>query len=185
MKENLGKNVCPYWMAYTFDNPLRRFFHNPVKMFSPYIRKGMKVMDLGCGMGFFSLGMALLTGPEGKVYSVDLQSKMLEKVQKRAQKRGLSERIILHQCQPDRIDLKMEFDFVLCFWMLHETPDIEGCLKEIYSILKPGGVLFLAEPGMHVNKDEFLKTLNKAREIGFLYVEDPEVKLSYSAVLKK
>lgn len=53
-----GNYVCPWWPAYTFDNPVRKFFHQPLKIPGSYIEKGMKVMDVGCGMGFFSIGMA-------------------------------------------------------------------------------------------------------------------------------
>ena len=52
--------VCPWWLAYTFDHRIRRLFHKPEQMFAPYLRKGMTALDIGCGMGFFSIGMAQL-----------------------------------------------------------------------------------------------------------------------------
>ena len=79
-------HVCPWWLAYTFDNPLRKIFHKPQKMLDPYVKAGMKVMDIGCGMGFFSIGMAKLVGDKGKIFSVDLQPKMLEVTEKAAEK---------------------------------------------------------------------------------------------------
>lgn len=72
------KHICPWWLAYTFDNPLRRYFHDPQAILMPYLREGMTAIDLGCGMGYFSRAMAKIVGDAGKVISVDLQTKMLD-----------------------------------------------------------------------------------------------------------
>ncbi|GEM_PF-6888608 len=79
----MDDHVCPWWLAYTFDNPLRQLVHNPEKIFSSLIRPGQTVVDIGCGMGYFSLGMAKLVGESGRVISVDLQKEMLAKVHQR------------------------------------------------------------------------------------------------------
>lgn len=50
--------VCPWWLAYTFDNPLRRFLHDPVKLLASHVREGMTVADIGCGMGYFMVALA-------------------------------------------------------------------------------------------------------------------------------
>ena len=50
-----GDHVCPWWLAYTFDNPLRRLVHNPEKMLQKFIKEGDTVVDIGCGMGYFSI----------------------------------------------------------------------------------------------------------------------------------
>ena len=50
--------VCPWWGGYFIDNPLRRLLHDPEKILRPYATPGMTVMDIGCGMGFFSIAMA-------------------------------------------------------------------------------------------------------------------------------
>ena len=71
-------HVCPWWLCYSFDNPLRRLIHNPQRILSPYIKQGMTVLDAGCGMGYFSIGMAKMVGDSGKVIAVDLQQKMLD-----------------------------------------------------------------------------------------------------------
>jgi hypothetical protein len=51
-------HVCPWWGGCFIDNPLRRRFHNPLKIVRPYVEPGMTVMDVGCGMGFCSIVMA-------------------------------------------------------------------------------------------------------------------------------
>jgi ubiquinone/menaquinone biosynthesis C-methylase UbiE len=65
----------------------------------------MTVMDLGCGAGFASLGLAKLVGDGGLVISVDVQPEMLEMVRSRAAKVGLSNTIRTHLCEHDCIGL--------------------------------------------------------------------------------
>jgi len=50
--------ICPWWLAYGFDNRLRRIFQKPERILAPYVKEGMTVLDLGCGMGFFTIAMA-------------------------------------------------------------------------------------------------------------------------------
>jgi 2-polyprenyl-3-methyl-5-hydroxy-6-metoxy-1,4-benzoquinol methylase len=69
--------TCPWWLAATFDNPFRRFFHNPAVILGDLVTPGQTVIDLGCGMGYFSLAMAKMVAPDGQVIAVDLQSQML------------------------------------------------------------------------------------------------------------
>ncbi len=88
--------VYPWWMCYTFDNFLRRKVMNPMKIMSPYIQEGMTVMDVGPGMGYFTISIAKLVGPSGNVIAADLQQPMLKAIQRRAVRAGVQNRIILH-----------------------------------------------------------------------------------------
>ena len=83
----MGDHICPWWLAFEFDNRLRHFFHNPEKMLGSYVSKGMTVLDVGCGMGFFSIGLAKLVCDKGSVIAADVQPKMLEAMQKRSEKK--------------------------------------------------------------------------------------------------
>lgn len=178
-------HICPWWLAYTFDNPLRRFLHDPDAMLSPYVRDGMTVADIGCGMGYFSLAMAKMVGEEGSVIAVDIQQEMLDILRKRAGKRGVAERIRLVQAEKDDIGIREQVDLVLTFWMVHETGDIRRFLDQIGSILKNEGKVFIAEPRMHVSRAKFQETLQHAREAGFTVSEAPKVRISRSALLVK
>lgn len=181
----MGDHVCPWWLAYTFDNPLRPLFHRPEKLFAAAVKQGMTVADLGCGLGYFSLGLAKLTGPNGRVFAVDLQPKMLDKAKKRAIKAGVAPRVHFIQCQPDSIELHEPLDFCLAFWMAHETPDLRHFLQQIHGLLKPGGLLFLAEPFFHVSRSRFEDELHVAEELGFQVRERPAVAYSRAALLGK
>jgi ubiquinone/menaquinone biosynthesis C-methylase UbiE len=60
----LAERVCPFWVGYILASPLRRLIHNPRKILGDYIKSGMTVLDIGCAMGFFSIGMAKMVGPD-------------------------------------------------------------------------------------------------------------------------
>ena len=177
--------VCPWQRVRLFDNFLRPLLHNPKHLFAPYVRPGMTVMDLGCGAGFASIGLAKLVGQEGLVIGADLQPEMLEMVSERARKAGLSDRIRIHQCQPDRIGIEEQLDFVVAFWMAHEVPDWQGFAKEIHALLKPEGRFLVAEPKMHVSHENFEATICEAQDMGLAMLERLPVRLSRAAVLSK
>jgi ubiquinone/menaquinone biosynthesis C-methylase UbiE len=176
-------HVCPLWLAYTFDNPLRRLIHNPRKIFSSYVQEGMTVMDVGCGMGYFTLGLAELVGDEGQVIAVDLQQEMLDITLKRARKMGLEHRIILNRAAPASIGITKPIDFVLAFWMVHETPDPEKFFDEIATVLKPVGKLFYTEPAFHVSEKQYGKILSAAHKSGFHKSQDLKIALSRGTLL--
>jgi ubiquinone/menaquinone biosynthesis C-methylase UbiE len=179
-KSNL---VCPWWLCYSFDNPVRRLFHNPETILRPYIKNGQTAIDVGPGMGYFTSAIAKLVGPQGHVTAVDIQQKMLSAVSRRAEKNGVSDRVTCHLATKDSLLLRTKADFVLAFWMVHEVPDQQKFLTEIFNALNPNGLFLLVEPKMHVRAKDFSTTLDLAQNIGFSLKETPEIRLSRSALL--
>jgi ubiquinone/menaquinone biosynthesis C-methylase UbiE len=153
------KPVCPWQLAPIIDNRLRPLIHSPEKIFAPYVAKGMTVLDVGCGAGFTSLGLAKLVGEEGLVIAADLQPKMLNMVKERALREGLAGRIRIHLCCPNRIGVQEELDFAVAFFMVHEVPDVQSFLEEVCALLKPGGQFFITEPKIHVGLLAFRQIL--------------------------
>ncbi len=179
----MQEHVCPWWLAYTFDNPLRRLVHSPEKLLGPYVKDGMRVMDLGCGLGHFSLGMARMVGPGGAVLSVDVQERMLATLRRRSLKAGIEDRIITHLCKPDKLGVVEQVDFILAFWMIHETPEPGILLTKLGHLLKPEGRLLVAEPMMHVKAADFEDTIKLAETRGLRLLERPEISFSRAALL--
>ena len=68
--------------------PIRRIFEPPKRLIGPYVKKDDVVADLGCGPGYYTFALAELTGPEGKVYAVDLGNKCIRAVEKKVKKAG-------------------------------------------------------------------------------------------------
>ncbi len=176
---------CPWWLCFTFDNFLRRKVQDPYKIMSSYIKEGWTVLDVGPGMGYFTISIAKLVGPSGKVIAADLQKHMLEAIYRRAVRAGVQDRIILHQTKVDDIGVSGPVDFCLAFWMVHEVGDRKGFINQIASILKPGGTFLVAEPKLHVSTANFTATLNLAKEAGLQVIDQPKIFLSNAAVLRK
>ena len=130
----------------------------------------MTTLDIGCGMGFFSIPLAHLVGANGKVICVDIQEKMLKGLEKRAQKAGVSTRIETRLCYQHTIglqDLAEKIDFALAFAVVHEVPDPTRFFTELCATIVPFGSVLLAEPKGHVSEEEFTITLSMAQQQGF------------------
>lgn len=183
-KEFTG-DVCSHSHSFFLDNFVRRLIQNPKRIIGEYIREGDTIIDLGCGPGYFSIDMAELTGETGKVIAVDLQKEMLAKVGEKACSKNLSERIHLHQCDQNFIGLPPETkaDFILAFYMVHETQDLGAFLEQVKELLRPGGKFLLVEPMFHVSKIQFEKILESAGKIGFTRVDRPKKKGGRSVLL--
>lgn len=186
--ENKVESVCPWWIGYLLACPIRRLFQNPEKILKPYVKEGMFILDVGSAMGFFSLPMAQLTGEKGKVVCVDLQLKMLDVLMKKAEKNGLAGRIVPRKCTASSLmidDLKDKIDFALASAVMHETPDQKKIFLEVYNTLKPGAVMFVAEPAGHVSEEAFKRTVSLAKEAGFTAGEYVRSGKSFEVVLRK
>ena len=177
------KIVCPWWLCFTFDNPLRRFFHDPEAILGPFIHPGDDVIDIGCGMGYFTIPLAKFAGPKGHVTAIDIQEKMLAALRRRAERNGVSETVTTHLGGSGPIECHEKADFVLLFWMFHEVPDQHALLIEIRDLLKPDGRVLFVEPIVHVPKKSFLQTTRIATELGFILKESPRTRFSHSALL--
>lgn len=183
----MAEHVCPWWFCYTFDNPLRRLVQDPVDTLKPFVGPGQTALDLGCGMGYFTLGLATLVGDHGRVIAVDLQDKMLAALKRRAARQGLSQRIEPRQCRPDDLsitDLAGGVDFALVFWMLHEVPGQAGFLQQIAASLRLQGTLLVAEPKLHVSQAAFAAELDLMRDQGWEVLERPTIWGSHAALLR-
>lgn len=183
-KEYKG-DVCSHSHSFLLDNFFRRIIQNPKKIVGEYIKNGDTVIDLGCGPGYFSIDMAQMVGNAGKIYSVDLQKKMLETVETKAKSKGLADRMMLHNCPQNKIGLKddLKADFILAFYMVHETPDHINFLKEIKTLLKKRGLFLLVEPIFHVSKKHFQKVTQDVLNIGFTILDTPKKKGGRSLLL--
>lgn len=178
-------HVCPWWLAYSFDNRLRRWIHRPERLLGPYVKPGMTVVDIGCGMGYFSLALASMVGSTGRVIAVDLQPKMLKVASSRLERAGLAERVLFHLCREESLGLDLSADFVLTFWMAHEVGRLASFMGEIHSLLEEDGSYFLAEPILHVSAAMFRSISEAAIGAGFQVRDAPAVGLSRARVFAK
>lgn len=176
------EHVCPWWCCFTFDNFLRRLLQDSEKILRPYVLEGNTILDIGPGMGYFSIPLARMVGERGKVIAADIQPKMLEALRRRAKRAGVERQVVTHLSEADTLGLNMQFDFVLAFWMVHEVPNRLAFFEEIKSLLKLSGKFLLAEPVLHVNQATFEKTVKTAESAGLVLKERPKISLSRSAL---
>jgi ubiquinone/menaquinone biosynthesis C-methylase UbiE len=184
----VAKMVCPAWLGYFLASPVRKLIHPPHTILTPHVKEGMTVLDIGCGMGFFSIPLAQMVGATGKVICVDMQEKMLKGLQKRAQKAGVSARIETRLCYQHTMgfqDLAEKVDFALAFALVHEVPDPNRFFAELFATIVPSGSVLLAEPKGHVSEEEFTSTLSMAKQQGFTMVKTLQVFRSRSVLLKR
>ncbi len=179
------KRVCPVGRAGHLDSRLRRWLQNPRKILAPYLTSGMRALDIGCGPGFFTVDMADLVGPAGRVMAVDIQQGMLDGVKRKIQGTALEGRITLHLIEDARLGRLGPIDFCLAFFMVHEVPDQFAFFKEVHSVLKPGGLALIVEPPLHVSKKDFAATIRTAQDAGLSPIDRPQVFLSKAVLLKK
>ena len=179
--------VCPWWLGYLLASPLRRLLQDPVEIVKLYAEEGMTALDVGCGMGFFSLPMAELVGEKGRIVCIDLQEKMIKGLLGRAKKAGLTDRIDARVCSQSSLgvsDLASKIDFTLAFALVHEVPDKDLLFSEIHRSIKPGGKVLFAEPRGHVSKSDFQKSVSIAQNRGFEVVSALKIRRCHAVLLR-
>jgi ubiquinone/menaquinone biosynthesis C-methylase UbiE len=178
--------TCPWWITWTFDNPLRRIFHDPRKMLEPYVVPGSRVADIGCGMGYFTVAMAKATGPSGEVQAVDMQPQQLRVAERRCRRAGVADRVRFIEAVPDSLRLTGPVDFALAFWMVHEVADRRGLFEQLRAVTEPGARVLVVEPMVHVSREAVEEELAIAMARGFAgAMRDGEVSLSWAFELER
>jgi len=180
--------VCPWWLGYLLASPLRRLLQDPRKVLGPYVREGMTVLEPGPGMGFFTLELARLAGPSGRVVVVDIQPRMLAGLRRRAARAGLLNRIDIRLVSSDTMglaDLAGSVDFTPALAVVHELPSAERFFTEVAEASKPGAGLLIAEPAGHIKRAHFESELEAAIRAGFVLEGRPSIRRSHAAFLRK
>jgi ubiquinone/menaquinone biosynthesis C-methylase UbiE len=109
------------------------------------VKPGQVVCDLGCGNGYYTLDLARLTGPQGRVLGVDIQPEMLHLLELRAAEAELKN---VEPIQGTLIDPKLPaqgVDLILLVDVYHEFSHPEQMLQGIRRSLKPEGRMVLVE----------------------------------------
>jgi len=184
LTESQGPHVCPHKFAFFLDNWLRRLIQHPQKIVGPYIKPGDTVIDMGCGPGYFTIDMAKMVGAQGRVIAVDIQEIMMAHVRKKAHKHGVAHRIDYLLVGAQESGLRQQADFILAFYMIHETPDMQQTFQTFRRLLKENGRILAVEPKMHVKQPDFEEMLSEAEKAGLTGVEFPKFLGSRSVVFQ-
>lgn len=133
------------------------------------VREGQKLLDFGCGSGYYTLPAAQLVGEEGIVYAVDKNNSKLEELEGKTHDLNLSNIEIVGSPGGTNLDFPDEsMDVILLydvFWYFDlfskELPDL---LEEVYRLSRPAG--FLSVYPKHIDTD---KLKNRIQLAGFSF----------------
>jgi len=183
-----GSRVAPWWLGVFMLAPHRRLLQNPRRILGPHVRAGQTVLEVGPGMGFFTLPLAGMVGERGRVVAVDCQDRMLVGLRRRAERRGLDGRIAARRCSEQSLqvtDLAADVDLVVAFNVVHEAADPGRMVGEMVRCLRPGGRVLLSEPRNEVGCDRFLAECRLFREVGLEAVDWPRILRQRTVVLER
>ncbi len=122
------------------------------------IKPGMKIADMGSGVGYMTLRMAKRVGPTGKIYGVDLQPGMLQKLKENAAKAGVTNvEPILSTVDDPKLPAN-SVDMILMVDVYHEFSQPQAMIRKLREALKADGRLILLEyraedPSIPINPD--------------------------------
>lgn len=109
------------------------------------LKPGMRVADFGCGVGATTRMLAEMVGPSGMVTGIDMSEAQLEQGRKLCSDAGLAN-VIFAQASATSTNLpRNSFDLVYCRFLLLHLVDPAAGLREMFAVLKPGGLLVVED----------------------------------------
>lgn len=110
----------------------------------PHLQPGMRVLDLGCGPGTISVGLAEAVAP-GELHGIDLEESQVAMARAAAEAGGHGN-TTFHVGDATELPFEDgEFDVVHCHAVLMHIPDTAAALAEVRRVLKPGGLFAARE----------------------------------------
>lgn len=109
------------------------------------LQPGEALVDIGCGPGYFAVPAARATGPQGRVYAVDISLEMLMRLGQRLYAEGLAN---VHPVLSRETNIPLPggcADAALLANVLHEAEDRVALLAEARRLVRPGGRLLVVE----------------------------------------
>jgi ubiquinone/menaquinone biosynthesis C-methylase UbiE len=163
-------SACPYGQRFWVEAPHPIITRDRLRsVLGP--EPGERILEIGPGVGYYTLDMAEWVDPEGRVEIFDLQQEFLDHTVGRAAERGLANVI---PTQGDATALPYEdasMDAVVLTAVLGEIPDPVAALRQIHRVLKPTGRLVVGElfGDPHFTTQSSLK--RQAAEAGLTWTE--------------
>ena len=180
------KFPIPEFAANIIDNPMRRRIQPPDETAVRHgIEPGMTVLEVGPGNGTYTVATARRVGDSGKVVTVDIEPKMIERVKSRMRSEGIKN---IDARVADVYQLPFDegsFDVVYMIAVIGEIPDPDRAMAQFHQVLAESGTLVFSE--LLLDPDYVLpRTLvRKAEAAGFLLRERLGNAFYYTLVFEK
>lgn len=149
------------------DNPLRRLLDDPIKTLKTAgLKPGFKVVEVGCGPGFFTIPAAEIVGNNGLIYAVDVHPRAIERVKKKIESKGVKNvRPMLTNASNTGLP-EQSIDLAFMFGLPYIVGGQGIVISEICRILKPGGILSFKKT--RGSDEEFIKDIESG---GYIYLK--------------
>ncbi|MCS4538598.1 MAG: methyltransferase domain-containing protein [Thaumarchaeota archaeon] len=118
------------------------------------LKKGERILDIGCGNGKQLIPYAKIVGDKGLAFGVDLSEELLEELKEAAKKSKVS--IKVKRCGMEELAEglgKERFDAAASSFAIYYSKDIDKTVSDIHSLLKGGGRAFICGPTEGNNKE--------------------------------
>lgn len=123
----------------------RRTAERNAAFFLPHLRPGMRLLDAGCGPGSITIGLAQAVGPAGEAVGIDADDVAIEASRERALEGGCPN----VRFEPASVyELPFEdasFDAAFSHALMQHLQDPPRALRELRRVLRPGGVIGIAD----------------------------------------
>ena len=117
-------------------------FRDPYKaLVAAGLESGQRVLEVGCGPGFFTVPAASVVGEQGRVWALDVNPLAIQKVLGKIERAGVTnvETVLADASQTGLPG--QSFDLAFLFGFTHHRGSLDGILAETHRLLKPGGIL--------------------------------------------
>jgi ubiquinone/menaquinone biosynthesis C-methylase UbiE len=110
---------------------------------------GMRVLDVGAGMGDVALLSADIVGPGGRVLGVDRDATALDNARRRTDEQGCSSWVEFQASDLDEFATKDQFDALVGRYVLLYQPDPSSTIRSLLRSVKLGGIIVFHEFDFH------------------------------------
>ena len=154
------------------DRPEREREEAPSKAIAALdIPAGAVVADVGAGSGYYTVRLAKVVGPTGRVVATDLQPGMLALIREKVAREKLSNVEIVQGRADDPVLPGAAFDLILMVDVYHELASPQVFVRKLKEALKPDGRLVLIEfrledPRVPIREEHKMSVSQLRQELG-------------------